>query len=165
MLFPLQFAALDVQTMIVIIIGILFVFGKLFGFLRNFASGSGGTPPLLTGAPSQVAGGTFIDKFISQIEQYSQSQMPPLPVAEPDFAPPILKNVRRQHLPPVPQNPVLNPARPAKAASGHEYDAKVHISKVNTDVAAITKMLGNPITARQAVIASVILGRPVSESI
>ena len=119
MLFPLQFAALDVQTIIFIIVGILFVFAKLFGFLRNFASGSGGTPPLLTGAPSQVAGGTFIDRFIRQIEQYAQSQMPPLPVEEPDFAPPILKNVRRQHLPPVPQNPVLNPARPAKAASGH----------------------------------------------
>lgn len=162
MLFPLQFAALDVQTMIFIIIGILFVFGKIFGFLRNFASGSGGTPPLLTGAPSQLAGGTFIEKFISQIEQYAQSQMPPPPVAEPDFAPPILKKARRQHLPPVPQNPVLNPA---KAASGHEYDVKIHISKVNTDAAAIRKMLGNPITARQAVIASVILGRPVSESI
>lgn len=163
MSFPVQLAALD--TGIIVIIGIVFLISKAIGFIRNLQIGTG-TPPRLTGTPPVPTGGSIVEVFLRRMEQQiEQSQLPPILEVETVPTPHILSKVYQKQ-PPVPQVSVRKPVKTARAASGQMPAVRLDEAdaEVAADVAVVVKMLRNPITARQAVIASVILGRPVSET-
>lgn len=168
--FSALLAALDIQTLIVIAgivfslaVGVGHVISKIAAFIRNFTGGAGGIPPHLTGATPTATGNSWAEDLAKLLEQRDPSQLPPLPEAEPVFAPPKLSAAC--HLPPVPEITKPKPAKPGASASSHGSALRVHLPEtVASDVATVVGMLRNPITARQAVIASVILGRPVSDT-